>query len=328
MKSLLIHRHTFERIADRLAAFEGRLSVVTMDLQGAFREEGSGAMVEKPVPDIAFGNLDVWSNPKAKRFLGAIMDAPCFEWFQSSAAGIEFPALREIGRKARFYTTCHVQAEAMAEWALWTALDFLRAGAEHRAQQASQTWTRLDSREISGSRWLIVGFGSIGAAIGRRVKALGGYVTGVRRSGGDSADAHQVATTVRHDDLAAADIVVLCAPHTPETEDMADARFFATMKPEAGFLNLGRGALVNEADLIAALDAGCPAFAALDVVRTEPLPAGHPLWAHSKVLITPHNSGQTRGTVLRTDELFLENLALFLSDRPMKCLAAPSAFAR
>jgi phosphoglycerate dehydrogenase-like enzyme len=326
MKSLLIHQHAYDRIADPLEAFRREVDVVTMDLAGVFRDPRSGAAVATPQPHIGFGNHDVWSNPKARKFIAALVESPHLDWFQSSAAGTEFPALIEIGRNAKCYTTCHVQSEAMAEWAVWMALDFLRAGPERRAQQAAATWSRLDSREIAGSRWLIIGFGSIGAAIGRRVMALGGHVTGVRRSGGSSPDAAVIDSSVTPAALAAADVVVLCTPHTPETEGMANRAFFAGMKQDAALLNLGRGALVDEDDLLAALDAGRPSFAALDVARQEPLPKEHRFWSHPRIALTPHDSGQTKGTVIRTDALFLENLALFLAGKSLRHAAPRELF--
>lgn len=326
MKSLLLHKLTYDRIATRLAPYADRVSQITMDQAGVFHDATTGVEIEQPQPDIGFGSNDVWTNAKMRKFLTALQETPHLQWFQSSAAGTEFPALSALGRKADAYCTCHVQSEAMAEWAIWAALDFLRAGPAHRSQQASKTWARLRSREIAGSRWLIVGFGSIGAAIGRRAKALGGYVTGVRRSGGSAAEADTIAVSLTPQLLADADIVLLSVPHTAATEGMANAAFFAAMKPDAAFLNLGRGALVKEADLLAALDAGRPAYAALDVTAKEPLPADDPLWAHSKVMITPHDSGSTEGTITRADDLFLDNLDRFLAGKPLRHLADKSIF--
>jgi phosphoglycerate dehydrogenase-like enzyme len=297
-----------------------------MDTAGIFHDPANGEAIDQPQPDIAFGSNDVWTNAKMRRYLEVLQQTPHLQWFQSSAAGTEFPALAALGRRADAYCTCHVQAESMAEWSIWAALDFLRAGPAHRAQQAGKIWARMQSREIEGSRWLIIGFGSIGAAVGRRVKALGGHVTGVRRSGGSAPEADAISTATTLELLGASDIVLLCAPHTSETEGMANAAFFAAMKPDALFLNLGRGALVREDDLVAALDAGRPAFAGLDVVVKEPLPPESPLWLHPKVMITPHNSGSTRGTITRADDLFLDNLDRFLTGRPLLHLADKKIF--
>ena len=190
-------------------------------------------------------------------FLKAVMTSPDLDWFQSVAAGIEHPVLASLGRAARHYTTNHRQAESMAEWALWQALDFLRAGPAHRALQAEAKWKRTGAREMQGARWLIVGYGAIGRETGQRVSALGGVVTGVRRSGGAGRGAARLVTPDQLPaELPGADVVLLCTPHTAETESLADAAFFAAMNPASLFLNLGRGALVDETALIGALDAG------------------------------------------------------------------------
>lgn len=288
----------------------------------------SEALETVPPLDIAFGNADAFFSSVVRDFMTAILKSPALDWFQSAAAGIENPALMMIGQKARLYTTNHTQAESMAEWALWQALDFLRDGPGHRALQADGKWQRVKAREVRGSRWLVVGYGSIGQAVGRRVTALGGEVTGLRRSPGPA----DGAARITHPDnllseLPRADVVLICPPHTPETENMANTAFFAAMTPDALFMNLGRGALVDEGALLSALDAGRPAFAALDVTRIEPLPPESPLWSHPRIAITPHDSSDTPGTVAGADETFLANLALYLAGKPMKHLVEPAAFA-
>ena len=329
MKTLLLHARTFARIAPRLKGLNAALNIVTVDDAKRFHDAfTSEALAEAPPVHLAFGNTDAFYSPSVREFMTAILKSPDFDWFQSAAAGIENPGLVVVGQKAQRYTTNHTQAEAMAEWAIWQAMDFLRNGRGHRANQAEGKWERIRVRELFGSRWLIVGYGSIGQAVGRRVTALGGVVTGLRRTPGPAEGAARIVPPdALMAELPGADIVLLCPPHTPETEDMANAAFFEAMNKEALFLNLGRGALVDEAALMAALDAGGPAFAALDVTRTEPLPADNPLWRHHKVVITPHDSSETPGTVARGDETFLANLQRYLNNEPLKHLVDRSAFA-
>lgn len=328
MNTCLLHARTFARLRPRLKGFSAALRFVTIDDAGkAHDAETSVALDELPPLDIAFGNSDAFFSPSVRDFMTAILKSPSLDWFQSAAAGIENPALVMIGQKAARYTTNHTQAEAMAEWALWQALDFFRDGRGHRAQQAASEWKRLGAREIRRSRWLIVGYGSIGQAVGRRVMALGGEVTGLRRSQGPAEGADRIVPPdALMAELPRADVVLLCPPHTPETEGMANAAFFAAMGPYALFLNLGRGALVDEDALMAALDAGRPAFAALDVTKVEPLPADSPLWRHPKIAITPHDSSDTPGTIDGADETFLANLARYLEGEPLQHLVDPSAF--
>ncbi|MBA3069565.1 MAG: D-2-hydroxyacid dehydrogenase [Hyphomonas sp.] len=329
MKTCLLHARTFARLRPRLKGLDTAARFVTIDDAGKAHDAWTSTALDALPPiDAAFGNADGFYSPAAREFMTAILKSPSLDWFQSAAAGVENPALRMIGQKANLYTTNHTQAESMAEWALWQALDFLREGPAHRALQAEGKWRRVKAGEIRGSRWLVVGYGSIGQAVGRRVTALGGEVTGVRRTPGPAEGAAQIAAPgALTAQLPRADIVLLCPPHTPETENMANAAFFAAMAPHALFMNLGRGALVDEDALVAALDAGRPAFAALDVTRTEPLPADSPLWAHPRIAITPHDSSDTPGTVDGADETFLANLGRYLRGEPLKHLVGKAAFA-
>jgi phosphoglycerate dehydrogenase-like enzyme len=327
MITILMHHNAYARMARDLAARMDRVRVVTMDREGLFHLQPGGEPVETPAPDVVYGSLDAWFQPKARAFIEGAMAAPRLRWFQSSSAGLDMPIFQQFGAKAEIFTSCHVQSEAMAEWALWQGLDFFRGGPRHRAQQARREWGRFDTREICNSNWLIIGFGSIGAAVGGRVRALGGRVTGVRRSGGTAPEADAIHAEVRPQDLASADVVLVCLPHSPQTAGMADAAFFAGMAEGALFLNLGRGTLVNEADLIAGLDRGKPAFAALDVTLIEPLPADSPLWSHPKVAITPHDSAHTPGTYRRTDALLLANLDRYLAGEPLANVQPKSRFA-
>ena len=328
MKTCLLHAKTFARIRERLKGLEHKVEFIVMDEDGLFSHAGDGTIVHDIRPDIVFGNTDVWFGDHARDFMIAVLKTGGIDWFQSSAAGLDNAALISVGKISRLYTTNHTQSEAMAEWALWQAFDFLKRGPQHRAQQGDAVWNRLEMREMMGSRWLIVGFGSIGSAVGKRVRLLGGHVTGARRSPGpaDGAD-HIVPMALVKSELEQADIVLLSLPLTEETAGIVDAEFLAAMRPDALLLNLGRGQLVDEPALVAALDAGRPAFAALDVTTEEPLPETSPLWRHPKIAVTPHDSAVTQATYVRADETFLDNLGRYLSGEPLKHLVPHETFA-
>jgi phosphoglycerate dehydrogenase-like enzyme len=118
--------------------------------------------------------------------------------------------------------------------------------------------------------------------------------------------------------LPEADFVVLTVPHTPETEGMIDSRRLRSMRPSAVLVNVGRGATVRLDDLVGALDAGELAGAALDVFETEPLPATHPLWSRTNVIITPHVAGFGEDTEDERLELIVDNARRFLQGRPLR----------
>jgi len=113
---------------------------------------------------------------------------------------------------------------------------------------------------------------------------------------------------------------VIAAPSTPETYRLIDKAAFAEMKDGVHLVNIARGTLVDQDALIAALDGGKVARASLDVVDPEPLPAGHPLYTHPKVRLTPHISWSSPVTMPRTMEIFLDNLRRFRNGEPLEGL--------
>ncbi|MFN3213849.1 MAG: NAD(P)-dependent oxidoreductase [Henriciella sp.] len=232
-----------------------------------------------------------------------------------------------VGKKAELFSGSHEQSDAIAEWVVWAGLDYFQGGARRREAQAAKNWTRLPFREIAGSKWLIIGFGAIGQACGRRLRALGADVTGVRRSGGTDPAADRI---IPPGDVMAAlpdmDVALLSLPLTDATENIADAAFFDAMANGSLFMNVGRGGLVDEGALMSALNTGAPAEAYLDVVREEPLPPESSIWSHPRITLTPHISALTEGSKVRTDAVFLENLELFLAGKPLRNAVHEDAF--
>jgi phosphoglycerate dehydrogenase-like enzyme len=115
------------------------------------------------------------------------------------------------------------------------------------------------------------------------------------------------------DHLHRAQVVVLATPANAGTTGLVDADFLAAMRDDAVLINIGRGALVDERALLAALDGGSPAAAVLDVTATEPLPGDDVLWHHPKVTITPHSSAQGDGRHERAADVFVANLARYVA---------------
>ena len=169
-----------------------------------------------------------------------------------------------------------------------------------------------------GTHWVVIGFGAIGAGVGRIARGFGARVTGVRRSQASDAQADAIAALGDLPRLLPdADVVVLTCPLTPQTRNLADAGFLAAMKPGSVLVNIGRGGLVDEDALLAALDRGIPEHAVLDVFQTEPLPPESPFWSHPRVFVTPHNSGVTDGQAARIDAAFVENLGRYVRGEPL-----------
>ena len=165
----------------------------------------------------------------------------------------------------------------------------------------------------------VVGVGSIGGEICRRAAAFDMTVIGVDS---DRSSLPGVLDDVWPVDrlpelLAAADYVTIAAPHTPETEKLFRAEQFSAMKPSAHLINIGRGIIVDLADLTTALQNGEIAGAALDVFEVEPLPDDHPLWTMDNVIMTPHIAAASPRIAERHTATFLENLEKFLADEPL-----------
>jgi phosphoglycerate dehydrogenase-like enzyme len=321
---LQIHEKAYDRNRAALDALAGQLELVLLGDDGRLTVGGAEIDAETAQPDIVLANADAFFSPSAPLFMTAALKSRALKWVQSGAAGVDHAIFGQFVQKGAKLTTSHGQSVGMADYVLWGVLDALQDGPGRRAAQAAGQWKRLVFREVDGSRWVVVGFGAIGQGVGRRARAFGAHVTGVRRHAAPDPNADAMATPDQLPTLLAqADVVVLAAPATPQTQHMADAGFFAALKPGAIFVNVGRGALVDEPALLAALESGAVGHAVLDVFEVEPLPAESPFWAHPRVTITPHSSGMSVGNAARNDALFLENLRRYLAGEPLANEAAP-----
>jgi phosphoglycerate dehydrogenase-like enzyme len=174
-------------------------------------------------------------------------------------------------------------------------------------------------RPLADATLGIVGLGAIGAEIARRGRAFGMRVIAVDAARTDRPEevAELWGTARLGDLLAESDYVVIAAPHTPETVKLFRRAQFRQMKPTAYLINIGRGVIVDLADLVAALDAGEIAGAALDVFEIEPLPADHPLWKLPNVILTPHVAGYSPRIAERHLTVVLENVGRFVRGEPL-----------
>jgi phosphoglycerate dehydrogenase-like enzyme len=165
----------------------------------------------------------------------------------------------------------------------------------------------------------VVGLGQIGSEIARRGLAFGMRVLAVDPV--QTAAPPGMGALWRLDRLSelldASDFVVIAAPHTPETVKLFGRAQFQEMRPGAYLINIGRGAIVDLGDLVAALRAGEIAGAGLDVYETEPLPADHPLWAMPNVILTPHVAGASPRIAERHLHVLLDNVGRFARGEPL-----------
>jgi phosphoglycerate dehydrogenase-like enzyme len=272
-----------------------------------------------PESDIVFG----WAVRKAN-----FGQASRLRWVHVAAASVAplmFPELIESPVIVTNGRGTH--SEAMAEHTIGVLLMFVRKLHLARDAQNRRTWLAESLwrdpppfGRLSGATLGLVGFGSIGRAIATKARALGMRVLAVRRRpAADPAPADEQWGVDRLSELLErADWVVLAPPLTAETRGMIGREQIARMKPTATLVNLGRGSLVDEPALIAALAEGRLAGAALDVFQQEPLPESSPLWTMPNVILTPHVSGFGPAYWDRVTELFRRNLRAFLDGRPLE----------
>src|SRR5262245_51213320 len=239
-------------------------------------------------------------------------------WHQVMGAGVDWALVPELPPSVVITRAPGVFGTWMSEYVLGWCLWVTQRMETYRAAQREQRWlgTLLPGR-LRGATLTLVGVGDIGRTIARAAAAVGMNVIGVSRSGRAVPGVRRVYRAADlHRALAAADFVVLVVPLTPQTRGLIDARALAAMKSSAWLLNIGRGALVDEASLLEALGAKRIAGAVLDVFPREPLPPEHPLWRLDNAVITPHISGPSTPDELAP--IFNDNLVRWLAGRPLR----------
>ncbi len=241
-------------------------------------------------------------------------------WIHWGGAGVDaamFPEL--VASRVQLTNARGIFDQAMAEWTLGMIICFAKMIPQTLEFQASREWRHRVSEKVAGKRALVVGVGSIGRGVGRLLAAAGMRVEGVGRSARDrDADFdHVYSIDELHECLSRADYVVLITPLTTQTRNLFGAAEFAAMAPHSRFINIGRGALVVEDDLLAALHEGRIAGAALDVFVDEPLPRESPFWNAPNCLVSPHMSGDFIEFKTEVAGLFVDNWGRFLAGEPL-----------
>ncbi|MGY8669364.1 NAD(P)-dependent oxidoreductase, partial [Bradyrhizobium sp. UFLA05-109] len=258
-----------------------------------------------------------WIDKQQTRLLAELGRARRLRWLFTLGAGIEHldsGLLRERG--IVLTNGSGIVSAAVADYAVMGVLVSAKRYDRVVRLADRREWTSCapGQMELDGSRALVVGMGAIGRRIATRLAAFGVVVEGGTRSGSNG--------TLGPDEWRARlgdfDWVVLAAPTTAESRAMIGEKELSSMKPSAWLVNVGRGALVDQSALLAALSERRIGGAFLDTVSPEPLPPEHPLWGLDNCLITMHLSGRSQTSVpTRAVDLFLTNLEAFLAGRPM-----------
>ncbi|MGH3878702.1 MAG: D-2-hydroxyacid dehydrogenase [Actinophytocola sp.] len=247
--------------------------------------------------------------------------AEALRWVHASSAGVNHVLSPEVVASEVVVTNSRGIFDApMAEYVLALALALAKDLPGTLRLQHERRWRHRETERLGGKHALVAGTGPIGRAIGRTLAAAGMTVTGVgRRARESDPDLGTVLPMDRlAEGLAAADYVVLAAPLTDATRGMIDAAALSAMRPTARLINVGRGPLVVQEDLVAALTESRIAGAALDVFADEPLADSSPLWSMDNVIVSPHMSGDVVGWRAELVALFHDNLTRYLDGRPLR----------
>jgi len=302
----------------------GAASAAELPLSGALEERATLAFATEvkdlkralPGADILLG----WDF-RAGQLQQAWDAAGDLRWIHWCGAGVDaalFPALRDSD--VTLTNARGLFDQAMAEYVLGLIIALARGFPETIAANAKREWSYRMTDTILDKQALVVGVGSIGRSVARLLHAAGMLVSGVGRAAraGDREFSHIHGIDDLDRALADADVVINVTPLTEQTRNLFSYDEFSAMKPTARFINIGRGASVDEAALVDALRSGAIRGAALDVFQTEPLPVDSPLWEVENLMISPHMSGDThdyRDIVMRQ---FLDNLDRYTSGAPLK----------
>jgi phosphoglycerate dehydrogenase-like enzyme len=290
------------------------------------------------VPDRAWAEAEIMYTLKT---FPTLAQAPRLRWIQLHSAGVERALRKEIvqAEDVEVTTTSGIHAVPMTEFCIMMITAFNYKLPQVLTLQAKAEWPP-DPREIfaptelRGQTLGIVGYGNIGRELARVADAMGMTVLAMKRDVMHPADDDswrepntgdpegeiprrlyppEAIQSMAKD----CDYLVIAAPATDATKYLIDADVLAVMKKSSVLINVARGSLVNEADLISALAAGKIAGAALDVFEEEPLPTTSPLWNLENVIIAPHISGNTERYHEKAAGVFIDNLTRYLENRPL-----------
>ena len=236
------------------------------------------------------------------------------EWIQLSMAGTEPYSLPGVLPDSVALTnSTGAFGLAISECMVGYVFELFKKLHLYRDNQQKSEWLDRGSvKRIEGSRVLILGMGDIGSEFGKKMKALGCHVTGVKRTLTDRPDwCDELYTSDAIDSLIPrADIIALALPNTPETVNILSRERISNMKNDAIIINVGRGNAIDPDALFEAVSAKKIGGAALDVTMIEPLPKDSPLWTCENIVITPHITGffHLRDTYDMIIEIAAENL--------------------
>ena len=301
-------------------AFEQALA----DAGVAERFELHSFAVDQTIPDEIAARAEVLLAWRPHRVL---QHMPRLRYLQAMTAGVEqWLAFPDLKPEVTLCCARGAHRVSMPENILGALFHLTKPYTAAVLAQRESKWTRRQSVPLAGQTLGILGLGEIGQELARKAAALELRVIGTKRRPGPLPHVEKVFPQEATDEvLGQSDFVLLLLPTTHDTENFMNAARFNAMKPSAWLLNFARGALIVDADLIAAVKAKTIAGAVLDVFREEPLPSTHPFWQTDGILVLPHiGGGHPRRAELVAD-LFVGNARRFLAGEPLKSVVDRAA---
>ena len=273
-----------------------------------------------PIPEHAADADVLWVAGLSREALRALLARlPGVRWIHSASSGLDRLLVPEIVERGLQVTrTANARAVTMAEFVVAVTLALMKRLPELLESQRVGRWERVAPATLAGSCVGIIGAGTVGRAAAARFRAFGTRTIGLKRRPVSLPEFDEVWGPDRLEEvLRASDVLLLSCPLSPETHHMIDRERLASMKRTSILVNVSRGQVIVQADLIAALRRGEIGGAALDVFEQEPLPARSPLWSQPNVIVSPHCSSAGPEVWSAVTDEFLANLERYLNGSPL-----------
>ena len=249
--------------------------------------------------------------------------APNLKWVQLLSAGADEVIRANLeGGDIVFTTSKGVHTTPLSEWVIGAMLALVKKMPQIVEAQRKREYRKFIGGELSGLTAGILGVGNIGLRVAKICKAMDMRVIGTRRSIKKIEKNYGPVDKLLPADhlstvLEQSDFLIICLPGTKETTNLLGETEFKQMKKGSYVINVGRGGIIDERALLAAIDAGIVAGGVLDVFAEEPLQADNPLWGESRLLLSPHIAGNSLRYEERATNLFLDNIQRYLDNREL-----------
>lgn len=323
--NLLLPKPSWARVQQEVQAIPG-VRAVLFDSNGIV-VDANNEQVDAPI-HLAWQNFEIPRN-LYRAHAEMLLASKTLRFVQTAAAGLDAPVFQKLVEQGVTLCNSDAQALSIAEYVLASLLNAFHDFSGRKAQQVQRDWQLRPFQELAGSHCLVVGYGNIGKRIVDRLLAFEARVSVLRRQSENIPGVWHVGTVNDFERLLPdVDIIILACAINDETRHLINERSLKACQEGTVLINIARGALIDEAALLAAVQSGKIGQAVLDVFKSEPLPADHPFWREERILVTAHTSNSGSGRQARGDRLFLNNLRAYLEGKPLKNLVGEDFFAR